>query len=73
VIVAFCTFFNNDSISEIYNTPVTTGSIGGLTQPLKLKYETLISCDFIKFSECQVSLRKCKAPYSEDFLATVLV
>ena len=37
VIVAFCTFFNNNSIREVENTPVATGSIGGLTQPLQIE------------------------------------
>jgi len=32
----------------------------------------VISGYFIKFSECQLPMRKCKALY-EDFLATVLV
>jgi len=36
-------------------------------------WNTVISGDFIKFSECQVPMRKCKAPYSDDFLATLLV
>jgi len=36
---------------------------GGLI-PSKFKYETLnIGGDFIKFSECEVHLRKCTAPY----------
>jgi len=34
------------------------------SQPLKLKYKTLqITRYFIKFSECQVPLRKCNTPY----------
>jgi len=34
------------------------------SQPLKLKYKTLhISGDFIKFPECQVTLRQCNTPY----------
>jgi len=39
----------------------------------KFKYETLnIIIGFIKFSECQVPLRKFRSPI-QDFLATVLV
>jgi len=49
------------------------GGIGRLNSS-KFKYETLYtSGDSIKFSECQIPLRKCKAAYSENFLATVLV
>jgi len=45
----------------------------GELSPSKFKYETLeISKNFIKFSECQVPLRKFKPPI-QDFLATVLV
>jgi len=45
----------------------------GELSPSKFKCETLqISKDFIKFSECQVTLRKYKPPI-QDFLATVLV
>ena len=45
----------------------------GELSPAKFKCETLeISKDFIKFSECQVPLRKFK-PRIQDFLATVLV
>ena len=40
----------------------------GELSPSKFKYET----DFIKFSECQVPMRKRKPPI-QDFLATVLV
>jgi len=36
-------------------------------QPLKFKYETLQISDFIKFSECQVPLRKCNAPLLKTF------
>jgi len=36
-------------------------------------WNTATSGDFIKFSECQVPMSKCKAPHSEDFLPTVLV
>ena len=37
-------------------------------QPLKLKYKTLqVSGDFIKFSECQVPLRKCNTPLLKTF------
>jgi len=68
VIVAFCTFFNNDSIREVYNIPVTTGSSGGLTQPLQIEiWNTAISGGFIKFSECQVPLRKWKPPIVKTF------
>ena len=39
------------------------GNTGGFS-PFKSKYETLfISGDFTQFSECQVLLRKCEAPY----------
>jgi len=45
----------------------------GELSPSKFKYETLkISKDFVKFSECQVPIRKFKPPI-QDFLATVLV
>jgi len=45
----------------------------GEHSPSKFKYETLqISKAFIKFSECQVLLRKFKSPI-QDFLETVLV
>ena len=38
------------------------------SQPLKLKYKTLkISGHFIKFSECQVPLRKCNTPLLKTF------
>jgi len=66
------THFNNDSISEIWNSPVATVGIVELS-PSKFKYETLqISKDFIKLSECQVPLRKFKPPI-QDFLAKVLI
>jgi len=63
-------YFINDSISEIETSPVATVGIGELS-PSKFECETL-SKDFIKFSECQVRLRKFKPPI-QDFLATVLV
>ena len=45
------TYFNNDSISEIWNCPVATAGIGELS-PSEFQYETLyISKDFVKFSE----------------------
>ena len=66
------TYFNNDSISEIYTSPVAVVSIRELS-PSKLKYETQwISKEFIKFSECPSPLHKLK-PLIQDFLATVLV
>ena len=38
------------------------------SQPLKLKYKTLqISGYFIKFSECQIPLRKCNTPLLKTF------
>ena len=38
------------------------------SQPIKLKYRTLqISGDFIKFSDCQVPLRKCNIPLLKTF------
>jgi len=53
-------YFNNDSISEIYTGPVATVGIGELSLS-KCKYETLqINKGFIKFSVCQVPLRKFK-------------
>ena len=56
------TYFNNDSISEIQTSPVATVGIRELSLS-KCKYETLqISKDFIKFSVCQVPLRKFKPP-----------
>ena len=62
----------NDSISEIWTSPVATVGIGELS-PSKYKYETLqISKHFVKFSECQVPLRKFKLPI-QDFLAKVLI
>ena len=66
------TYFSNDSISEIYTSPVATVGIGELSHS-KFKYETLqISKDYIKLSECQDPLRKFKPPI-QDFLATVLI
>jgi len=66
------TYFNNDSLSEIYTSPVITVGIGELSTS-KFKYETIqISKDFIKLSESQVRLRKFKPPI-QDFLATVLI
>jgi len=44
--------------------------VGSVLPNLNMKHYT-ISGDFIKFSECEVSLRKCKASYTENFLATV--
>ena len=45
----------------------------GELSPSKFKYVTLkIIKDFIKFSECQVPLRRFRSPI-QDFLAKVLV
>ena len=66
------TYFSNVSISNISTSPVATVGIGELT-PSKFKYETLqLSRDLIKFSECQVPLRKF-VRLIQDFLDTVLV
>ena len=66
------TYFNHDSISEIWTSPIATVDICELS-PSKFKYETVqISKDFIKLLECQVPLRKFKPPI-QDFLATVLI
>jgi len=40
IIVAFCTYFNNDSIGRFKPVPSSQGSIGGLS-PSKFKYEAL--------------------------------
>jgi len=54
------------AMREVYNTPISTGNIGGLTQPFQIEiWNAVISGDFIKFAEWQVPLHKCKAPYSE--------
>jgi len=38
------------------------------SQPLKLKYKTLQICGhFVKFSECQVALRKCNTSLLNTF------
>jgi len=66
------TYFNNDSISEIWTSPVATVGTGELSTS-KFKYETLkIIKGFIKFSERQIPLRKFRSPI-QDFLAKVLV
>jgi len=67
IIVAFCTYFNNNSIFASSSQSRRQGSIDGIS-PSKLKYETLsINRDFIKFSECQVPLRICEAPLLQTF------
>jgi len=60
VIVAVCTFFNNDSIREFQTSPAATGALVGSDTPnLNMKHHKSVEI-LLNF---QNVLRKYKAPY----------